>query len=83
MYAIRSYYEHYRTFRDRLQEFPCKVDYLSRLRSPNDQKMVLEGVQNGSIDVLIGTHRLLGKDLKFKDLGLLIIDEEQKFGVGA
>lgn len=73
--------QHYYTFSDRLKDFPCNVDYISRFRSTAERKKVLEGVSNGSIDILIGTHRLLGKDIHFKDLGLLVIDEEQKFGV--
>ncbi|MFC1732932.1 transcription-repair coupling factor [candidate division KSB1 bacterium] len=75
--------QHYNTFTDRLKEFPCKVAYISRFKTPKQQKETLEGVANGSIDILIGTHRMISKDVKFKDLGLLIIDEEQKFGVAA
>ncbi len=75
--------QHYNTFRARLQEFPCKVDYISRFRTQKQQKQILKEVAEGKIDVLIGTHRMIGKDVKFKDLGLLIIDEEQKFGVAA
>jgi transcription-repair coupling factor (superfamily II helicase) len=73
--------QHYKTFRDRLKEFPCNVDYISRMRKAKDQKDTLKKVVEGKVDILIGTHRLLGSDIKFKDLGLLIIDEEQKFGV--
>jgi transcription-repair coupling factor (superfamily II helicase) len=73
--------QHYKTFRERLKEFPAKVDYISRLRSPKDQNRVLKELEEGKIDILIGTHKLIGKSIKFKDLGLLIIDEEQKFGV--
>lgn len=76
-------FQHYKSFSRRLKRFPCKVDYLSRARKPSDIKQILEETENGKIDILIGTHKLLGKDLKFKDLGLLIIDEEQKFGVSA
>jgi transcription-repair coupling factor (superfamily II helicase) len=73
--------QHYKTFSDRLKEFPCTVDYISRMRKPKDLKETLQKVEEAKVDILIGTHRLLGKDIKFKDLGLLIIDEEQKFGV--
>ncbi|MEA5129077.1 MAG: transcription-repair coupling factor [Proteiniphilum sp.] len=73
--------QHYHTFRDRLADFPVKVDYLSRARSAKEQKEILLRLKEGKIDILIGTHRLVGKDVEFKDLGLLIIDEEQKFGV--
>ncbi len=73
--------QHYHTFSERLANFPVKVDYLSRARSPKEQKEILNNLKEGGIDVLIGTHRLVGKDVLFKDLGLLIIDEEQKFGV--
>lgn len=73
--------QHFHTFNDRLSEFPVKVDYLSRARSSKEQKEILENLKNGKIDILIGTHRIVGKDIKFNDLGLLIIDEEQKFGV--
>ena len=75
--------QHYKTFSDRLKNFPCRVDYLSRLRTAKDIKALLEDLEAGKIDILIGTHRLLNKTVKFKDLGLLIIDEEQKFGVTA
>lgn len=73
--------QHYHTFKDRLKDFPCRIDYLSRARKPSEAKQILEDVKERKIDVLIGTHRLVGKDVKFNDLGLLIIDEEQKFGV--
>ncbi|MDR2408342.1 MAG: transcription-repair coupling factor [Bacteroidales bacterium] len=75
--------QHYNTFRDRLADFPCRVDYINRFRSKKQQKTTLENLKNGKVDIIIGTHRLLGKDIGFKDLGLLIVDEEQKFGVGA
>ncbi len=75
--------QHYTTFKDRLKDFPCNIDYLSRLRRKADQTKIIREVGSGKIDILIGTHRLLGKDIKFKDLGLLIIDEEQKFGVSS
>ncbi|RPI43741.1 MAG: DEAD/DEAH box helicase, partial [Bacteroidetes bacterium] len=74
-------FQHYNTFRDRLKEFPCTVDYISRFRSYSDQKKILSQLKNGSLDIVIGTHRLVGNEVAFKDLGLLIIDEEQKFGV--
>lgn len=73
--------QHFKTFRERLKEFPVNIDYISRLRKPADQKAVLDNVREGKIDIIIGTHRLLSKEVVFKDLGLLIIDEEQKFGV--
>jgi transcription-repair coupling factor (superfamily II helicase) len=75
--------QHYKTFTDRLSEFPASVDYLNRFRSPNQQKETLKKLKEGKVDILIGTHRLISKDVEFKDLGLLIIDEEQKFGVSA
>ncbi|MDR0606031.1 MAG: transcription-repair coupling factor [Bacteroidales bacterium] len=75
--------QHYNTFRDRLADFPCRVDYINRFRSAKEQRTTLEDLKNGKVDIIIGTHRLLGKDIAFKDLGLLIVDEEQKFGVGA
>ena len=75
--------QHYKTFSERLKNFPCRVDYLSRLRTAKDIKGLQEDLAAGKIDILIGTHRLLNKTVKFKDLGLLIIDEEQKFGVTA
>lgn len=73
--------QHYHTFNGRLENFPVRVDYLSRARTSKEQKEILEDLKEGKIDILIGTHRLVSKDVKFKDLGLLIIDEEQKFGV--
>lgn len=73
--------QHFNTFRDRLNNFPCSIDYISRFRKPADQRTILKKLEKGEIDIIIGTHRLVGKDVKFKDLGLLIIDEEQKFGV--
>ena len=75
--------QHYNTFRDRLKEFPCHVEHISRLKKTAAQKRILTALKEGKVDILIGTHRLLGKDVHFKDLGLLIIDEEQKFGVSA
>ena len=75
--------QHYKTFRDRLKDFPCSVDYLNRFKSQKKQKDALKNLEEGKLDIIIGTHRLISQDVKFKDLGLLIIDEEQKFGVGA
>lgn len=74
-------YQHYLTFKERLKDFPCNVEYISRARNTSTIKKVLNELSEGKIDILIGTHRITGKDVKFKDLGLLIIDEEQKFGV--
>ncbi len=74
-------YQHYKTFSERLENFPCRVDYLNRFRTAKQQKAVLKEVEEGKVDILIGTHRILSKDVIFKDLGLLVIDEEQKFGV--
>ncbi|MBQ8888924.1 MAG: transcription-repair coupling factor [Bacteroidaceae bacterium] len=74
-------YQHFQTFKERLKDFPCKVDYLSRARTAKDTSRILKELANGDINILIGTHKLIGKSVKFKDLGLLIIDEEQKFGV--
>lgn len=73
--------QHYRTFEERLSAFPIKVEMLSRFRTRNEQDIVLERLERGAVDIVIGTHRLLQKDVSFKDLGLLIIDEEQRFGV--
>lgn len=75
--------QHFRTFSERLNEFGVKVDYLNRFRSSADKRRILTELQEGKIDLIIGTHVLLGKDVAFKDLGLLIVDEEQKFGVAA
>lgn len=74
-------FQHYRTFMDRLKEFPCNIDYLSRARSAAQTTEILKKLAEGKIDIIVGTHKLIGKNVKFKDLGLLIIDEEQKFGV--
>lgn len=74
-------YQHYQTFKGRLKDLPVRVDYLTRARSAKQSKEVLHDLADGKIDILIGTHKLIGKTVKFKDLGLLIIDEEQKFGV--
>ncbi len=75
--------QHFNTFNDRLSQYPVTVAALSRFASKAKQKEILQGLQNGKVDILIGTHRLLSKDVKFKDLGLLIVDEEQRFGVMA
>ena len=74
-------YQHFQTFRERLKDLPCRVEYLSRARTAAQSKAVLKGLKEGEVSILIGTHRILGKDVLFKDLGLLIIDEEQRFGV--
>lgn len=73
--------QHYHTFRERLSAFPVEVEMLSRFRTPQQQQAILNGLMTGSIDIVIGTHRLIQNDVAFKDLGLLIIDEEQRFGV--
>ena len=73
--------QHYKTFSERLKEFPCRVEYLSRAKKPAEVKQIRQDLADGKIDILIGTHKIVGKDIQFKDLGLLIIDEEQKFGV--
>lgn len=73
--------QHYYNLKERFEKFPFKVELLSRFRSDAQQKVVLEGLKNGRVDVVIGTHRLLSKDVKYKDLGLLVVDEEQRFGV--
>jgi transcription-repair coupling factor (superfamily II helicase) len=73
--------QHYKTFSSRLKGFPCKVDYISRHRKPADQKKIFKDLEEGKIDIIIGTHKLVGEGVKFKDLGLLVIDEEQRFGV--
>ena len=73
--------QHYQTFSERMGHTPARVEVLSRFRSPKDQQRILQGVKNGQVDVLIGTHRILSKDIRFRELGLLIVDEEQRFGV--
>ncbi|NNV57754.1 transcription-repair coupling factor [Panacibacter sp. KCS-6] len=75
-------FQHYKTFKDRLKDFPVTVDYINRFKSAKEKKETLQRLQEGKIDIIIGTHGILGKEVKFKDLGILIIDEEQKFGVG-
>ena len=74
-------YQHFQTFKERLKDMPCRVEYLSRARTSAQTRSVIKELAAGEVNILIGTHRILGKDVKFKDLGLLIIDEEQKFGV--
>ena len=74
-------YQHFRTFSSRLKDMPVRVDYLTRAKSAKQTTQVLKDLEEGKIDIIIGTHKLIGKTVKFKDLGLLIIDEEQKFGV--
>ncbi|TAF28367.1 MAG: transcription-repair coupling factor [Runella slithyformis] len=73
--------QHYKTFSERLADFPARVAYISRFKSEKQIKEILKDVENGRVDILIGTHRVVNKDVKYKDLGLMIIDEEQKFGV--
>ena len=74
-------YQHFQTFRKRLEDMPCRVEYLSRARTAKDTSRILKELADGQVNVLIGTHKIIGKSVRFKDLGLLIIDEEQKFGV--
>ncbi len=74
-------YQHFQTFSKRLKDFPVRVDYLSRARTAKQTKEILADLETGRIDILVGTHKLIGKQVKFKDLGLLVVDEEQKFGV--
>jgi len=74
-------FQHFKTFSERLEEMPVNVDYLNRFRSTKQRATVLEGLKNGTLDIVIGTHQLVSKAVEFKDLGLLIVDEEQKFGV--
>jgi transcription-repair coupling factor (superfamily II helicase) len=74
-------FQHFETFKRRFAQFPIHVEMISRFRSPKEQKVILERVEAGKVDILIGTHRVLSKDIKFQDLGLLIVDEEQRFGV--
>ncbi|MDG1901127.1 MAG: transcription-repair coupling factor [Bacteroidales bacterium] len=75
--------QHYKTFGQRLEEFPVNIDYINRFKSSKQQKETLQNLKDGKIDIIIGTHRILSKDIVFKDLGLFIVDEEQKFGVTA
>src|SRR5690606_1002820 len=74
-------WQHYQTFKNRLRDFPVKIDYLSRFKTRKSQQETIKKVASGEVDILIGTHRIVGKDIKFLDIGLLIVDEEQKFGV--
>jgi transcription-repair coupling factor (superfamily II helicase) len=76
-------FQHFATFRQRLAAFPVRVEMLSRFRSPAEQKRILADTEAGKVDILIGTHRLLSQDVRFRDLGLLVVDEEQRFGVAA
>ncbi|OFX36140.1 MAG: transcription-repair coupling factor [Bacteroidetes bacterium GWA2_32_17] len=75
--------QHFYTFTERLKNFPCNVEFINRFKTAKEQKEIINKINNGNIDIIIGTHKLLNKEIKFKDLGLLIIDEEQKFGVAA
>lgn len=74
-------FQHFQTFSERLKDFPCRIDYISRARTSAQIKAILKDTAEGKVDILVGTHRIVSKDVRFKDLGLLIIDEEQKFGV--
>ena len=74
-------FQHFETFKSRFRQFPISIEMISRFRTAKEQKLILEQVETGRVDILIGTHRLLSKDIKFHDLGLLIVDEEQRFGV--
>jgi transcription-repair coupling factor (superfamily II helicase) len=76
-------YQHYKTFGERLKDFPVTVDFINRFKSSKEKKETMQRLAEGKVDIIIGTHALLGKDVKFKDLGVMIIDEEQKFGVAA
>ncbi len=76
-------YQHYKTFTERLKDFPVTINFLNRFKSAKEKKEILKKLEEGKIDIIIGTHALLGKDVKFKDLGIMVIDEEQKFGVAA
>ncbi len=75
-------FQHYQTFSERLKDFPVTIDYINRFKSAQQKKETFKKLEEGKIDIIIGTHALLGKDVKYKDLGLLVVDEEQKFGVG-
>lgn len=74
-------YQHYNTFKKRLEGMPCRIEYISRMKKGADIKRILKDLEAGKVDIIIGTHRLTSNDVKFKDLGLLVVDEEQKFGV--
>ena len=73
--------QHYNTFLQRMEGYPIRVDIMSRFRTPKQQKQTINELEKGFVDIVVGTHRLLSKDVKFKDLGLVIVDEEQRFGV--
>ena len=75
-------FQHYKTFKERLKDLPVTVDYINRFKTAAQKKETIQKVKEGTIDILVGTHGILGKDVQFKDLGLMVIDEEQKFGVG-
>ncbi|MFN8265798.1 MAG: transcription-repair coupling factor [Chitinophagaceae bacterium] len=75
-------FQHYKTFKERLKDFPVTVDYVNRFKSAKEKKETYKRLEEGKIDIIVGTHALLGKEVKFKELGLLVVDEEQKFGVG-
>ncbi len=74
-------FQHYETFKKRFSQFPITVEMMSRFRTPKEQKVIVEKIETGKVDILIGTHRILSKDIKFQDIGLLVVDEEQRFGV--
>ena len=73
--------QHFHTFSERLKDLPVRVEFISRAKKPKEVKQILADLETGKVDIIIGTHKLIGKNVKFKDLGLLIVDEEQKFGV--
>src|SRR5699024_666701 len=73
--------QHFETFRERMQEYPVEIQMMSRFRTPKQVKETKEGIKKGFVDIVVGTHKLLSKDVEYKDLGLLIVDEEQRFGV--
>lgn len=74
-------FQHHQTFEERLKDFPIRVDYLNRFRTAKEKRETLADLEAGKVDIIIGTHQLTSKNVKFKDLGLLVVDEEQKFGV--
>ena len=75
-------FQHFQTFSQRMKDFPVRIDYLNRFRTAKEKKIILEELANGQLDIIIGTHQIVGEKVAYKDLGLLIVDEEQKFGVG-